>query len=263
MNDMLTSAAQTPAAPTRRQIRAIRLLLLTWGLVGIAWPLAMARDRLLDTPFENMAFRINTGQAYDYDVLARTSVRDPDPPGCDLNGMRQHLIVRSELLNAAIESGAIDQIDAVSDELWSASERLLICEPSDSFSWLMRYWLMTRRVGLTPDTFAALERSYRFGPREAWIAVRRNQLAISVFDYLPATLKAQALTEYVDLLRAYVTSAPVEVFVRSKPNVRRALMDATRQLPDTLRNSLLSTLEVRVADFDFRPYDPNPVRPWR
>ena len=52
-----------------------------------------------------------------------------------------------------------------------------------------------------------LRMSYWSGPNEAWIAVRRNSLALGVFPSLPGDLAEQALSEFVGLVRSGLYSA--------------------------------------------------------
>ncbi len=103
---------------------------------------------------------------------------------------------------------AEDAIDANRDDVESkltalddAIELALTATPGDSFLWLERFWLDNMRKGLLPEHFEALRASYRLGPHEGWIALKRNRIAMATLAALPEDLRQLAFGEFVDLVR--------------------------------------------------------------
>ena len=96
-------------------------------------------------------------------------------------------------------------------ELQMVVSEALAQSPTNSFLWLTSFWLMLPRVELADDNANLLRMSYWFGPNEAWIAVRRNPLALGAFRSLPSDLAEQALSEFVGLVRSGLYAAASDI----------------------------------------------------
>ena len=76
----------------------------------------------------------------------------------------------------------------------------LSCAPADPFLWLALYSVEVTENGFKPDYLKYLRLSYRLGPQEGWIALKRNPLAFAVFQQLPPDLGENAVNEFVAML---------------------------------------------------------------
>jgi hypothetical protein len=74
--------------------------------------------------------------------------------------------------------------------------------PTNSFMWLTDFWLKRLHGELADSDLNLLRMSYWSGPNEAWIAARRNAIALSIFPSLNSALAEQALSEFVELVRS-------------------------------------------------------------
>ena len=68
--------------------------------------------------------------------------------------------------------------------------------------WLTDLWLKRLSGEFVDSDWNLLRMSYWSGPNEAWIAVRRNRLALDIFPKLPDELAEEALSEFVGLVRS-------------------------------------------------------------
>ena len=62
------------------------------------------------------------------------------------------------------------------------------------------------------DNFRILRMSYRLGPNEAWIALKRNRIAFARFRRLPPDLAEDAIDEFTRLVKANFIDQAVDIF---------------------------------------------------
>ena len=75
-----------------------------------------------------------------------------------------------------------------------AIRQSLACSPADPFFWLALY-------ALEPSApLNYLTASYRLGPNEGWIALKRNPVAFANFDELPDDLRRIVVQEFVRIV---------------------------------------------------------------
>ncbi|MDD1529428.1 hypothetical protein C7U92_20425 [Bradyrhizobium sp. WBOS7] len=78
----------------------------------------------------------------------------------------------------------------------------LSMRPYDSFLWLMLYSLETNRKGIDLNALGYIEQSYSLAPLEAWIALRRNKLALAAFSMLNENVQRHAVKEFSALVES-------------------------------------------------------------
>ncbi|WP_407121659.1 hypothetical protein [Bradyrhizobium sp. STM 3561] len=84
-----------------------------------------------------------------------------------------------------------------------AKVRLALSQnPADSFLWLNLYSVHNARYGLGSQSLSYLAQSYVTGPREGWIAVRRNRLGLAVLAMLSAKTQGTAINEFASMVSA-------------------------------------------------------------
>ncbi|UWU85784.1 hypothetical protein N2605_04790 [Bradyrhizobium yuanmingense] len=74
--------------------------------------------------------------------------------------------------------------------------------PADALLWLWLFRLDNDRKGYEHSHLAFLERSYAAGPREGWISLRRNRMALMVFDQLSENIQNTIVAEYAGMVDA-------------------------------------------------------------
>ncbi|TYO61227.1 hypothetical protein FXV83_39320 [Bradyrhizobium hipponense] len=74
--------------------------------------------------------------------------------------------------------------------------------PADAFLWLLFYSAQTATNGFQAEYLSYVERSYQLGPREGWIALRRNRMALAMFPFASESLRDMIVSEFVGLVDA-------------------------------------------------------------
>ena len=88
-------------------------------------------------------------------------------------------------------------LDAKMEQARAAIRASLACSPADPLLWIAVYWIDKFRDGFRVEQLDELRMSYRLGPNEGWIAIKRNPV---VFDELPTDLADYAIREFVRIL---------------------------------------------------------------
>jgi hypothetical protein len=111
-------------------------------------------------------------------------------------------VIRLLLLEDELKTG--NRLPSAPDlvEFQMVVSAALTRSPTSSFMWLSDLWLKRLRGESADSDLNLLRMSYWSGPNEAWIAVRRNALALGVFPSLPSDLAEQALSEFIGLVRS-------------------------------------------------------------
>lgn len=255
---MIAETAQDRAG-TRGGAVVLRLVVSTVALAALVWSWHAAAG-LRAVPFEKMAIKIVRGETYGAqmfdDALASPA------QGCQPRIQRSELLLRAGLVDASIATGALDRIDAETKALSEAADNLLACSPREGFGWFMRFWTESRRSGLTPAALDDLARSYQFAPREPWISVRRNPVAMAIYARLPASVQDSVRTEFRDLVGAQLYGSAMETLLLAKADIRDQLLAGLSPLNDVTRNGFARALRSNRVEGTVPGLDPVPDRPW-
>lgn len=240
----------------------LRLALMGLALAGMAYGVAFVSDT--SDAGSGMARRIVAGRTFLPAELEVALADAPlDGPDCQAEKRQAHLVIRAERVDQLLSGEDLARLDQDTAALLHESESLLACSPRDAFAWLMRYWSQTRLIGFGDKALQSLERSYRFGPREAWIAVRRNRMALGVFRRLPSPLQATVKAEFAALLDLQIIEPSIETLSRTPPAVRAELYDVMAQRPESTRVKIGLALRERGLSTEGLALPAQPARPWR
>lgn len=100
----------------------------------------------------------------------------------------------------------------------------LRCTPVDANAWLLLAFV-EQHLGLpSQDVSGHVAMSYRYGPREAWIAGRRLRFLCQHAAGIPETLRADALNDFSGILEARRIDEVVEAY-RACPTEDRKRLD--------------------------------------
>jgi hypothetical protein len=112
-----------------------------------------------------------------------------------------------------------------------AIRRSLSCEPADPFLWVVLYWVESTQNGFKHEYLNYLRMSYQLGPNEAWIALKRNIVAFSDFERLPADLAKDAIDEFTALIKNELYQEAVDIFSGPAWRIRDAILPQLAGLP--------------------------------
>jgi hypothetical protein len=235
------------------------------AIAGLGWAVLAAPLAMGGTGVSRLTSRVASGDQYEVTVLRRVADVAGRPTGlfCNDRFLRDALLIRSRLAELSLAAGEITEIDQRYDDVRSAATALLACSPGHALGWLAFFWtdLQTGRAG-TAETREMLRRSYRLGPHEFWIQVRRNPLALSTYDTLPDDLKAAALDEFVDILKAGGFAQAASILLGPGSHLMPTLRERISPLPEYTRRMLALQFRAMREDFAVPGIEPRDPR-WR
>src|SRR5436305_10690694 len=163
---------------------SVRACAIALGLIGMGWGISDLSNLRREAISSNIATRILAGDPFKSKILlnqASLVEQAEQAEGCRPLEERSAAIIRlriAELSNdRGLAAGPVRTKAAV-----EAIRNSLACSPADPFLWLVLY-------ALEPSApVGYLSASYRLGPNEGWIAVKRNPVAFDAFAQLPADL---------------------------------------------------------------------------
>jgi hypothetical protein len=238
---------------------AVGAAVIGWGISGIA------RD-WSDAALEHMYQAIIAGDNFRADVVAPLSpMLDTvdEAADCDNIASEATTAVRLVLTDQAFSEPAPSVLDQRLTALDRSARRSLACAPSQSFQWLVLFWVENIRDGFNTNRLDFLRMSYRTGPNEAWIALKRNWLAFALFRSLPPDLTEATLNEFVGLIDAGFYDYAADVLTGPAWSVREFVTDHLGHLDGRQRDRLAKLLYVRGSDINVPGVTRRPPRPWQ
>jgi hypothetical protein len=196
---------------TRGLVLVARIATVSLAMATLLWAWQAAPTLWYQPSMAQIARKIVGGEQYrraflvDFAEATQSSLRQDR---CEAVARRTLAVVRLRLAEAAVAAGDHAGIRQTQSDLDAALLDALDCAPTDPLLWLALFWLQNNTRGLQQDNFKALRLSYRFGPNEGWLALRRSRFALAVYPALPDDLKRQATDEFVQLVKSdFITDA--------------------------------------------------------
>jgi hypothetical protein len=236
----------------RSSVLLVRSLVIAAAVGAVGWAVMTAPKFWSESALINIAPHILAGEAYKSAaldaLLPPQGISSRIPP----SALSKIAIVRLRGVEDALAAGAVDGIDSRLDQLRDAIEASLVNAPADPFLWLVMFWLDNTRNGYAPAHLVYLRTSYALGPDEAWIATRRNRLALAIFPALPPDLANAAIAEFAGLVRSRLYAEAANIVAGPGRPLRRTLLAQVANIKETERRYFASLLEARNVD-DARP----------
>lgn len=217
---------------------SIRTLLLALGLCAMGWGAAAAFVPRQDIFLQRVAKSIIAGDPLKTDfLLAILPAVDAVEARefCHPLGLHGAAIVRLRLFEDALSAGERDQLEAKSSSLRRAIRASLACGPADPYLWLVLFWLETTQDGFKPHHMRYLEMSYRLGPNEGWISLKRAGIALANWQRLPAALADATTSEFAALVANGAHRFAVSLLQGPGWPARDTLVAGLRPLPEHTR----------------------------
>ena len=153
-------------------------------------------------------------------------------------------------LEVAASANDRQHLDEYLKSLGNAIRSSLSCTPADPFLWLALYSVEVTENGFKPDYLKYLRVSYRLGPHEGWIALKRNPLAFAAFQQLPPDLGENAINEFVALLESGLSDQAAEIIIGPAWPERELILSHLTRLSDYERQSFADALHRRGYDLN-------------
>jgi hypothetical protein len=245
-----------------------RAYLIGLGTVAVVWAFLVFPTAWRDSTLERIANRVIQGQVYKIDVLLNLIPLIDNVERSELcrpASVRSAAIIRLRLVEETIKFADRLKIDERLDELRASIRNSLRCAPTDSFLWLVLYWAESTRNGFDPHYLDYLRLSYKLGPYEGWIALKRNRFSLALFEQLPPDLAEQVLTEFAGLLESGFDSEVVNIFIGPGWHVRDKLLPHLKTVAEHHRIAFARKIYQLGYDIEVPGVErPGPqTRPWR
>ena len=104
---------------------------------------------------------------------------------------------------------------------------------------------------LKPDLLKYLRLSYRLGPHEGWIVLKRNPLAFAAFQQLPPDLREAAINEFAAMVRdSQFSDQAAEILIGPAWPERELILSRLTRLSDSDRRRFADELYRRGYDLN-------------
>lgn len=254
-------------AGERRTIQTIgRVYLVSLGAIAVLWGLQTLPTVWREAALDRTASQILGGQVYkmadlrDLGPLIETVER---ATLCRPSSLRSASVIRLRMIEEATRANDQSDLDKNLDDLISATRTALKCSPADSFLWFVLYWAESTRNNFDPHYLDHLRLSYKLGPYEGWIALKRNQVALKLFKQLPPDLAEMVLKEYVGLVSSGFYFESAEILTGPGWPVRELILPRLGAVPERHRVALEREVYRLGYDINVPGIDRGPDRPWR
>jgi hypothetical protein len=259
--DMSGSPVRAPAS----LVAVTRIVTAGFGAAAIAWGAYMLPLFWRQAPIERTATHVIAGDPFkiesltallpNVDTIERAEV-------CRPSAVRAAAIIRLRLAEDTISAGQRRKIDDALRSLRQSIRHSLGCSPADPFLWLVLFWVENSIDGFSPDHLGYLRMSYRLGPNEAWIALKRDRFALALYDQLPPDLAKMAIREFASLLNSGFFRDTAAIFIGVKPRVRNRLLPELKDVAEIHREEFYRRLYSEGYDVDVPGIKRSEPRPW-
>lgn len=226
-----------------------RLIVAAAALSTLAWVLAVFPVLWSQRAIADVADAVIAGEAFRPEVLSAVVGQSETFAAPSRPALAGKLaVIRLRQAEDASRLGDAELLDRTQQSLERAIDAALASAPEDPFLWLARFWLHTARQGLSAENIPFLRVSYDLGPREGWISIKRNRVALAAFPVLPADLADRAVSEFVDLVRWGLIREATDIASVTAPPLRTILFSRLAQLTVDQRRVFAQAVYARELD---------------
>jgi hypothetical protein len=230
---------------TSRYIILIRISLISFGCLGVWWGYVNIPIFWQQSSIERIADHIIAGESFRAEILA-TQIpiveQTENSIVCRPSALRSATIIRLRLLEENISRDGPQSVNGQMNSLNNSIRRYLSCSPADPFFWLILFWEESVQNGHKPSYSKYLRLSYRVGPNEGWIGLKRNPVAFSVFEKLPIDVAENTMREVFGLLDSEFYDEVAEIVSSQNLQVRDLIFQHLKSSKEIHRIELAKRL---------------------
>ena len=244
---------------------ALRAFLVVFSCVAIWWGAVTFPVFRVDSPIERIATHIIAGAPFKSEILQQQlpTVTSIEKAGyCHAPALRSAAIIQLRMLETAISGNDRQYVAAHLQPMRDVIRSSLSCAPADPFLWLVLYWVANTESGSTAKYLNYMQMSYRLGPNEGWIALKRNPLAFQVFKQLPPELAQSAVDEFISLVESRFYEQAAEIFVGAAWPEHDLILSHLAGVNDQDRQLFADALHRHGSDIDVPGVPRRDQRPW-
>jgi hypothetical protein len=215
-----------------------RVLVVAIGLMGILWGVSEFSMFRREATINSISKRIIEGDAFKPEILlnqAELAEQIEKAGTCHPLMLRGTALARLRIAEMSGNPGLAPE-PIRTNLATSAIRNSLACAPADPFLWLVLFGLEA------PAPLSYLRASYRLGPNEGWIALKRNPLAFAKFEYLPADLRDTAVREFLGILEMDEYDEAMKILTGSAWRNKDFILAQLYRVPPRPRQNLANRL---------------------
>jgi hypothetical protein len=182
---------------------------------------------------------------------------------CMPRALQSAAIVLLRIKEEGFVQSDLTLLDKRVEALNAAIRRSLACAPADPFLWMVLFSVESEKNGLRPAYLNYIRESYRLGPHEGWIAVRRNRVVLAMFQMLPSDIVEMALREFAELVQNRLYDEAVDTFLGPGWAIRHQLLARLGAVNQRERTAFAVRLYEKGINLPVPGVDPPGQRPWR
>jgi hypothetical protein len=243
----------------------VRLGAVIVGGIAVTWGVAVLPTSWPQSGIDRTAAGVLEGNSFKRDELNKLLPRVgkiESAEYCRPSGLRSAAVIRVRLLEDAIAAAERQSTDDNMSVLDDSIRRSLGCSSADPFLWLVLFWLENNQNGYGPTHLEYLRKSYQLGPSEGWIGLKRNGIAIALFDQLPPDLAEAAKREFVALVNSGLYSEMAAVLTGSGWRIRDQLLPRLKDIEERHREIFAGVLYRLGYDVEMPGVARPDPRPW-
>jgi hypothetical protein len=161
---------------------------------------------------------------------------------CDTNSQTALLLAEMRLAETALKNGELQDFEAYTQSIESRARRAVSCAPRSSYIWLLAFSVGLLHGNISDNAFALLAMSYHTSPNEAWIAIRRNIVAVPLLLVAPPRLQLQILSEFEQLIRNGFQDEAARSYLNASAGIRSLLQPRIEQLDPSSQKRMLDAI---------------------
>jgi hypothetical protein len=236
---------------TTHYILLARGFVVILGCIAVWWGIVEFPVFWQESSAQRIAYQIIAGDPYKVETLAQqlaiiSSIERS--AYCRPAALRSRAIIQLRMLDVAASANDRKHIDENLQSLGNVIRSSLSCGPADPFLWLALYWVESTKNGSRPEYLNYLRMSYRLGPNEGWIALKRNGLALAEFDKLPADISVSAINEFISLLESGFYEQLADTFIAQTSRVREKLLLRLQDIDEGHRRAFANVVYAKSDD---------------
>jgi hypothetical protein len=243
----------------------IRVMLVALACSALAWSSLSFGTFWRSASVERAASRIMSGETYgpsDTTALLGGVKAIEQETYCQPAALRAAVVIRLELVEEALLAGDNDHLDNYLEALQTTATTAIRCAPVDSFLWVALYRAKVLQEGFKPEDLGLLRVSYKLGPNEGWVALRRNRLTLSIYRLLPPDLLEDATVEFVGLVNSGFDQETAEIIEGPGWPLHTKLLNRLGDTKERNRQGLARILYHDAYDVSIPGIAPHEFRPW-
>ena len=246
--------------------RLTRASTILFGLAAVIWAASVCPDIFNLIRLTSISRSIVAGNVIDTAFLATEAQAGADAIAASRfphpKALSTLAFIRVHLLERSLRADSSHQIDHDFVDAIAAIRASLDVSPADPFLWFSLFWSTGVSTGFRPEHLRLLRLSYEFGPREGWIAVKRNRLGLQLYPFLPPELAEAVVQEFVGLVEFAFFAESVDLMTGPGWPIHALLLSQLQTVPLTSREELAAVLRSRGYDVTPPGVTERRQRPW-